>query len=341
MSFFDLHKSIVQSSTDSLKKLSVFNPLTIHRKGTKAKALFALSLVCFFWGTTWIASKEGVRYMPALQMAGIRQVLAGLLYVVFFLLKGFKLPRGKEWIPILVLSFLNFLMSNGLSTWGVQYISAGLGSIMGAIFPLWLVVIGLFASREKISRKAIIGLLLGFGGVCIIFYEHLNDFLNASFRFGILLSLIATWTWAFATLYTKKHAASFNPYFSLGLQMLISGVTLLGLTKAIHSPRINSFVPLAEIPWQSWAAMGYLVVFGSLIAFVAYLYALQRLPTEQASIYAYINPVVAVLMGALIFGEKLTIFIAVGGAVTLLGVFLVNKAFKTSAPRKQPETDGM
>jgi len=341
MSFFDLHKSIVQSSTDSLKKLSVFNPLTIHRKGTKAKALFALSLVCFFWGTTWIASKEGVRYMPALQMAGIRQVLAGLLYVVFFLFKGFKLPRGKEWIPILVLSFLNFLMSNGLSTWGVQYISAGLGSIMGAIFPLWLVVIGLFASREKISRKAIIGLLLGFGGVCIIFYEHLNDFLNASFRFGILLSLIATWTWAFATLYTKKHAASFNPYFSLGLQMLISGVTLLGLTKAIHSPRINSFVPLAEIPWQSWAAMGYLVVFGSLIAFVAYLYALQRLPTEQASIYAYINPVVAVLMGALIFGEKLTIFIAVGGAVTLLGVFLVNKAFKTSAPRKQPETDGM
>ena len=341
MNFFDFHKSIIQSSTDSLKKLAVFNPLTIHKKGTRSKAFFALALVCFFWGTTWIASKEGVRYMPALQMAGIRQVLAGLLYVGFFVIKGLKLPRGKEWVPILVLSFLNFIMSNGLSTWGVQYISAGLGSIMGAIFPLWLVIIGLFVSREGIPRKAIIGLLLGFGGVCIIFYEHLRDFAIADFRFGILLSLIATWTWAFATLYTKKQAARFNPYFSLGLQMLISGFTLLIATKAIDSPTINSYVPFTEVPWQSWAAIGYLVVFGSLIAFIAYLYALQHLPTEQASIYAYINPVVAVLMGALIFGEKLTIFISVGGAVTLLGVYLVNKAFKSAPPPEQPETEGV
>ena len=341
MNFFDFHKSIVQSSADSLRKLAVFNPLTIHKKGTRSKAFFALALVCFFWGTTWIASKEGVRHMPALQMAGIRQVFAGLLYVIFFLIKGYKLPRGKEWIPILVLSFLNFIMSNGLSTWGVQYISAGLGSIMGAIFPLWLVIIGLFISKEGIPRKAIIGLLLGFGGVCIIFYEHLQDFLIADFRFGILLSLIATWTWAFATLYTKKQAARFNPYFSLGLQMLISGATLLVLTKSIHSPTINSYLTLTDIPWQSWAAIGYLVVFGSLIAFIAYLYALQHLPTEQASIYAYINPVVAVLMGSLIFGEKLTIFISVGGAVTLLGVYLVNKAFKSSPPPEQPETEGV
>ena len=106
-------------------------------------------------------------------------------------------------------------------------------------------------------------------------------------------------------------------------------------------PTINSYVPFTEVPWQSWAAIGYLVVFGSLIAFIAYLYALQHLPTEQASIYAYINPVVAVLMGALIFGEKLTIFISVGGAVTLLGVYLVNKAFKSVPPPEQPETEGV
>ena len=124
-----------------------------------------------------------------------------------------------------------FCMSNGLSTWGVKYISAGLGAIMGAIFPLWLVVIGLFSAKSKIPAKAIIGLLFGFGGVCIIFYEHLHDFFNADFRFGIILSLIATWTWAFGTLYTKKHAASFNPYFSLGLQMLISGSSYLLLQK--------------------------------------------------------------------------------------------------------------
>ena len=336
MNIFDFHKTILNTSADYLKKLAVFNPLTIRKKGTKSKAIFALALVCILWGTTWIASKEGVSDMPALQLAGIRQLIAGILYVGFFFYKGAALPKGKEWIPILVLSFLNFIMSNGLSTWGVQYISAGLGSIMGAIFPLWLVVIGLFISKEKLPRNAIIGLLLGFSGVCIIFSDHLQDFLNPDFRKGIILSLIATWTWAFATLYTKQQAMNFNPYFSLGLQMLISAVALISFTSAT-----GNAVPVSKIPWQSWAAIAYLIVFGSLIAFICYLYALQNLPTEQASIYAYINPIVAVLCGWIVFGEKVTIFITIGGLVTLLGVYLVNKAFKAIPPPEQPETEGM
>ncbi len=332
---FDIYKTLSQTS-DSIKQLSVFNPLTIHRKGTRAKALFALALVCFFWGTTWLASREGVRRMPALELAGIRQIIAGLCYTAFFLIKGARLPKGKEWVPVLVLSFLNFILSNGLSTWGVKFISAGLGSIMGAIFPLWLVVIGLFSSGGKIPSRAIIGLLFGFGGVCTIFYEHLQDFFNADFRFGIILSLTATVTWAFGTLYTKKQAVHFNPYFSLGLQMLISGTCLFTITNLTgHS------VPVIQIPWQSWAAIAYLVIFGSLIAFVCYLYALQHLPTEQASVYAYINPIVAVLAGWIVLKEKLSVFIVVGGLVTLLGVYLVNRAFKAVPAPEQPEAEGI
>jgi len=336
MNIFDFHKTILNSSADYLKKLSAFNPLTIRKKGTRAKALFALALVCFFWGTTWIASKEGVRHMPALQLAGIRQLIAGVLYVGFFMYRRIPLPKGREWIPILVLSFLNFIMSNGLSTWSVKYISAGLGSIMGAIFPLWLVVIGLLISKEKLTHKAIFGMLLGFSGVCIIFSDHLQDFWNPDFMKGIILSLIATWTWAFATLYTKKQAVNFNPYFSLGLQMVISGVCLFSFTHAN-----GTAIRLSAIPWQSWTSIAYLIVFGSLIAFICYLYALQNLPTEQASIYAYINPIVAVLCGWIVFEEKITPYIAVGGAVTLLGVYLVNRAFKTVPPPEQPETEGI
>jgi drug/metabolite transporter (DMT)-like permease len=334
MPLFDFNKTI-SNSTDAIKSLSAFNPLTIRKKGTKAKAIFALALVCFLWGTTWLASKEGVRHMPALQMVGIRQLIGGSCYVIFFLLKGFRLPKGKEWIPILILSFLNFVLSNGLSTWGVKYISAGLGSIIGAIFPLWLVVIGFFSAKEKIPVRALIGLLLGFSGVCIIFYEHLQDFFIPDFRLGIFLSLAATWTWAFGTLYTKKQAANFNPYFSLGLQMVISGIAVFGISSVS-----KSFIPLTEIPWQSWAAIAYLVIFGSIIAFMAYLYALQILPTEQASVYAYVNPVVAVILGSIIFNEKLTIFITIGGAVTLIGVYLVNKAYKITTP-EQPEPEGI
>src|SRR5215510_7989401 len=102
MNLFDFHKTILQSSTDTLKKLSVFNPLTIHKKGARFKALFALALVCFFWGTTWIASREGVKHMPAFQLAGIRQFLGGSVYVIFFITKGRAFPRGAEWWPIIV-----------------------------------------------------------------------------------------------------------------------------------------------------------------------------------------------------------------------------------------------
>lgn len=332
----DFNNIIVQASSETLKKIAQYNPFTLHKKGTRTKAIWALAAVCVLWGTTWVASKQGVRYIPPLQLAGLRQLCAGILYVGFFLFNKASLPKGKEWRPILLLSLLNFILSNGLSTWGVKYISAGLAAIMGAIFPLWLVVIGLFSAKEKIPTKAITGLLLGFTGVCVIFYDYLDDFLNPDFRFGILLSLLATWSWAFATLYTKKQAANFNPYFSLGIQMVISGTIL---TTGTNWTGIA--IPLSTIPWESWAVIAYMVLMGSVFSFICYLYALQHLPTEQASIYAYINPIVALFMGAFWFGEKITVFILAGGAVALLGVWLVNKAFRNVVAVEQPEPEGM
>lgn len=305
----------------ALRYLSYFNPFHFKKRGRRGKALIALALVCFFWGTTWLASKEGVRHMPALQLAGMRQLFGGLCFIIFFMAKGASFPKGREWRIILMLSFLNFMLSNALSTWGVKFISAGLGSIIGAIFPLWLVIIGLFTKADALRPKAIAGLALGFAGICVIFYEHLHDFLNPEFRFGIFISLCSTWSWAFGTIYTKKHATGFNPYFSLGFQMLISGITLVLVT--IVS---GTAMPVGNIPWQAWASIGYLVAFGSILSFVAFLYALQHLPTEQASLYAYINPVVAVLLGWAIFGEMLTAVIIGGVLLTLYGVYLVNKA---------------
>ena len=289
---------------------------------TRTKALFALGWVSILWGTSWLASKKGVEHMPALQLAGIRQIIGGSIFVIFFLLRKQALPRGRQWIHILILSLLNFMLSNALSTWGIKYISSGLGSIMSAIFPLWLVIISMFKGRHLPSR-ALIGMILGFGGVCIIFYEHLHDFLNADFRFGIILSLTATLTWAIGTLYTKEQALSFNPYFSLGFQMLISGIALFIITEVS-----GIAIPIQDIPATSWWAISYLVVFGSVLTFVAYLYALQNLPAALTSLYAYINPIVAVLLGAAIQNEKLTMYIAVGGAITILGVYLVNNSLR-------------
>ena len=282
----------------------------------------ALAFVCFCWGTTWIASKEGVRHMPALQLAGIRQFIGGGLYICFFLFKKAPWPKGKQWKTILILSVLNFALSNGLSTWGVKYISSGLGAILNAIFPLWIVII-IFLRGEKLAKLAILGLVISFSGVCVIFYDHLTDFLQADFRFGIMLSVIATITWAFGSLYTKKKAATFNPYFSLGLQMFISSLLLLTISETS-----GMAVAISSIPVTSWYAITYLVIVGSILSFMAYIYMLQQLPAEVSSIYAYINPIVAVLLGALLFGESLSIAIAIGGGITLFGLYMVNHSIR-------------
>ena len=297
-----------------------------HATKSKLQAIglpmLALLWVSFFWGTTWLASKEGVKHMPALQLAAIRQFLGASVYILYFLFKGTPWPKGKQWKTIVILSILNFMLSNGLSTWGVKYISSGLGAIIGAIFPLWIVLISLFRG-EKLSKWAVVGMLISFGGVCLVFYDYLADFLKPDFQFGIFLSVLATLTWAFGSLYTKKKAASFNPYFSLGLQMLLSSILLFAYTGAT-----GTSIPLTEIPAASWWSIAYLVVIGSVFTFIAFIYALQHLPAELSSVYAYINPIVAVILGAIIFGEPLTMMIGIGGAVTLFGLYLVNRSMR-------------
>ena len=286
------------------------------------KPLLALIWVCFFWGTTWIASKEAVKHIPVLQMCAIRQMLGGSVYLLYFLNKKHPWPKGRQWFTILILSALNFMINNTLSNWGIKYISSGLGAIIASIVPLWIVIITLLEGH-RLPAKAITGMLLGFGGVCIIFYDHLKDFLKPDFRLGISLSVIATLSWAFGSLYTKKHAANFNPYFSVGLQMIISATVLFGA-----SYTTGNMIHISDIPVNGWLAISYLVIIGSVLTFIAYIYMLQQLPTSQASIYAYTNPVVAVLLGAIIFKETLNIYIAIGGAVTIFGIYLVNDSFK-------------
>lgn len=327
MSILDIPKNVWDSSYRSVKKLAVLNPLTIRQKSTRAKAFFALALVCFFWGTTWIATKQAVKGMPALQMVGLRQTIAGFCFILFYIVKKEPWPTLKEWRGILILTVLNFLLSNALSAWGVKYIPAGLASIIAATLPLWLVIIGRLRGEKRLPLMAYIGVIIGLGGICIIFSQHVKGFLNPEFRMGIIISFTAVWTWAIGTLYTKKHAVQFNPYFSIGLQMFIGGGILLIMSYLFPAGSMKA-LPLQHIPLRSWLGIAYLIIFGSFIAFIAYLYALQHLPTQQASMYSYVNPIVALLFSALLFNETLTAYIIIGGIVTLLGVYVVNKSTK-------------
>lgn len=309
--------------SDALNGLSILNPKRIMDNSARSKAFIALATVSIIWGTTWVASKYGTKYLSGLQLAAIRQILAGSLFLIYFTIKGATWPKRSDLQGLLILAFLNFVCSNGLSTWAMNYIPAGLGAILGVTYPLWLVIITIFTTKEYLPDKALIGLLLGFGGVCVIFADHLQDFLNPAFSFGILLSFIASWTWAFGTLYTKNHAKKFNPYFSLGFQMLIAGIALY-----VVSMLQPNYVAIQNLPIEAWYSIWYLVIFGSIIGFGSFLYSLEHLPMQQASIYAYINPIVAIFLGSIILGESVTIWVIIGSVITLYGVWLVNASFR-------------
>ena len=290
---------------------------------SKRNAYLALGVVCIVWGVSWVGTKEAVRFMPPFQMVGIRQILAGVCYILFFMIRGHSLPRGKQWRQILLLSFLSFMVSNGLATWGVKLTTAGLSSILGAIFPLWLVILLTLRGDAKIPRLAWGGIFLGFAGVCIIFYENLQFFFDYAFVGGIVLGLISSLAWAYATIYTKEFAADFNPYYSVGWQMFISGIVL-----NIIATASGQTIPVWDIQTYTWVAILFLVIVSSIIAFLAYIYALQHLPTSLVSIYAYINPIIAVITGSFFIAEPLTALIIAGAVVTLTGVYIVNKALQ-------------
>ncbi len=291
----------------------------------KKGGYFALTLTCTLWGTTWVASKIGVMHMPALQMAAIRQFLAGLCFLIFFMgVKKLPWPTKGQWKRLAILGLLMFVFANGLSTWSLYFIPSGLSALIGALYPLCVALIEIVFFRSKrMSLLSATGFILGLAGVGIVFYENAFSGLSDGFIYGILLSLGAMISWTLGTVFIVRGNTSMNPYYATGWQMLISSVILY-----IMSEILQPGLPIFNIPVEAWLVIIYLVVFGSVISFVAFIFSMKKLPAPIASLYAYINPLVALLTGALILGEKLTIHILYGAIVTMAGVFLVNYSIR-------------
>jgi drug/metabolite transporter (DMT)-like permease len=288
------------------------------------KAYIALAVVSFFWGTTYVASRVGAQQMPGLFMAGVRQFISGLILVVFFLARGYKLPGLQELKRISVQGIFLLCIANGLLTWAMEYISGGLAAIIVALVPLFIALFSVWLSGcAKITRWMLAGLVIGFAGVLLIFSDYMGEMQNRNFLFGVGLALISVLSWSFGTVYTSKQRSSINILFNVGLQMFIAGIIMLivcGIT--------GKYVNLVSAGQESWLALLYLIVFGSLIAYSAFVFAISKLPPTLVSVYAYINPVVAVGLGWLLLAEKMNGIMAVGILITLAGVFVVNREFK-------------
>jgi drug/metabolite transporter (DMT)-like permease len=291
-------------------------------KKSNTNAYMALVVVSIFWGTTYLASRIGVRHMHGIMLAGIRQAVAGILLTGFFLLKGYKFPEKIILSRLFVIGVMMLCLSNGLITWAMQYIPSGLCAIIVATVPIWITIFSYFlVQRTKFTMLLIVGMLVGLLGVGGIFYDYLSSLTNPQFRFGIILTLIACISWAIGSVLTARWALKINFLYGAGFQMLFSGIVM-----TVVATLMGQGLPLDSFNMELWGCLLYLIFIGSILGYSSYVFVLNNLPPSLASVYAYINPIVAVLLGWLILQEHLNWTTGISCLVTLGGVYMVNMA---------------
>jgi len=293
------------------------------------KAYFAWAAVSIFWGTTYLAIRIGVEVLPPALFAGIRFLIAGLILIPILLLKGYSLPSKKDLIPISITGILLLTVANGTVVWSEQWVSSSLAALIIASIPFFMVGMeALMPNGEKLSLKKGLGILVGFCGIFLLLWPDIKGAINSAYLKGIMGLVIAIIAWAAGSIYSKHRDIKTAPFMSAAFQMLIAGgvLTLIGMVKGELSQ--FTFDP------KGIAALVYLMIFGSLIGYSAYIYALAKLPTATVSTYAYINPVIAVILGWLVLDERLDWIVALATVIILLGVLLVKKEaakFKTGS----------
>jgi drug/metabolite transporter (DMT)-like permease len=285
--------------------------------------------VCLVWGTTYLAIRVALETVPVLLVAGLRWMAAGALLSAVVLAAGRRLPAPRVWGSLVLLAVLMNVVGNGFVVWAEQYVASGLAAVIIATVPFWSVGFEAVLPRgEGVTRGAVAGLTVGFLGIVVLVWPELvagggsgRDFIG-----GVIALQIACAGWALGTSYTKRHRLAADPMASAALQMTFSGFILLGLATA------NGEWAALHFTTRTFWAMTYLTVIGSLVAYPAYLYAVKHLPLSTVSLYAYINPLIAVVLGAVLLGEPFSLRIAVAAALVLLGMAIVGRARRVDEP---------
>lgn len=285
------------------------------------RAYLALALICVVWGTTYTAIKYAILDFPPYLLVGIRQTAAGLLLLA--LAMGSRRATMPDW-PYIARQSLTGLATitggNGFVTWGMQYVSSGLAAIIGSLTPVLVVLLSIaLQSRERIHLRMVLGVMLGFGGLALIFREGWQDFAKPDYRWGIAGCFASCFTWSLGTVLAKKwNSSAVSPLLNAGIQITVGGLGAFVLS-ALFDPHYT-----IHHSTMGWLSVVYLALIGSALAFTLYMFVLKHLSATVSSLYTYINPVVAILLGWALLGEALTFWEVVGMAVTIFGVWVVN-----------------
>jgi drug/metabolite transporter (DMT)-like permease len=284
------------------------------------KAIIAWLNVCVIWGTTYLVIRIGVGHMPPMLFAGIRWVIAGVIFITVLKWQGKSLPKAKELVHLAVVGLALIGFGNGLVVFAEQWIPSGLAALLITTVPFFMVGMESFLPKgPRLNATILTGLIMGLIGGLLIFGEDIKYLADPNNLVGVLGLLGAVFFWSIGSLYSKYVKVDVHPLMGASVQMLIAGIVLSVVGILIGElPRLNFEI-------IGLLSLAYLVIVGSLVGYCSYIYAIAKLPLSLISTYAYINPVIALFLGWIILDEKLNFQIAIAAAVIIAGVFIVKK----------------
>ena len=295
-------------------------------------AYLALSAVCIIWGTTYLALRVGVTQFPAFLFSMIRFLIAGPILILFMLTIGkAEWPDRKTLFNQAVAGLLMITLGVSVVGWGEIYLSSGLAAVICSVMPIWTILINLIVSKdERPNWLIVLGVATGLGGIILIFGEHLTELSDSNYVIGIVMTFLANLCWAIGSIWTKNKNQNTSPFLNAGLQMLFGGLFLIPFSLVMDD--------YSAIQWSGEIiyTLAYMIVVGSVGAYACYSYAIKKLPMTIVSLYAYINPIVAVILGWLILNEKLNLRIGLAIFITITGIYLVNRGYQLKSMPLKP-----
>jgi drug/metabolite transporter (DMT)-like permease len=289
------------------------------------RAYLAWITVCLIWGTTYLAIRIALETIPPLIMAAVRWIVAGGLLILILRLRGERMPDRREWPALTLLGILLLGFGNGGVVWAEQTVPSGLTAVLVATSPFWMVGIdATMAGGERLTVRRTVGLIVGFSGIVLLVWPEIRVGEGGrAFLGGVIAAQIACVGWAVGSSYARKrgrgHAKDENVLVTAAFEMLFGGIVLLIVSFAMSEASRLTFTP------RSAGALLYLTFVGAIAGFSAYAYALKHLPVATVSLYAYVNPIIAVVLGTLVLHEPFGARTAVAAAIVLTGMMLVRQ----------------
>ena len=288
------------------------------------------------WGSTYLAIRYAVQDLPPFLMSGARALIAGVLLYTWERARGAAVPSRLEWRSAAIVGVLLLTGGSGGLAWAEQWVASGVASLLVGTMPLWMVLFDVLRpGGQRPGWQAIVGVLMGFGGIVVLLRPaQSGGDVESVDLLGAVIVLLAVFLWSIGSLYNRTAPLPSSPLLATAMQMLVGGAALLLLAALFGQwGQLN----LAAVSARSWWAFAYLTVFGSLIGFTTFIWLLRVAPTPLVSTYAYVNPLVAILLGHFMGGESLTARILTAAAIIVGSVILITA---TSTATSRPETTG-